>query len=80
MDKLGTGLLIAIGLGALVIVGSTIGAFFGSVSGWVVGWVFDDTSAKVLAHLGMVDFEMWEVGAALGFFAGFFRATITTSS
>mgnify|MGYP001555158379 CR=1 FL=1 len=56
MDKLGTGLLIAIGLGALVIVGSTIGAFFGSVSGWVVGWVFDNTSAKVLAHLGMAGF------------------------
>ncbi|MDR1691260.1 MAG: hypothetical protein LBR35_00255 [Rickettsiales bacterium] len=50
----------------------TFGTIVGAFSGWVVGLFFGKTILSVFAALGLVGFQMWQIGAALGFISGFF--------
>jgi len=75
MEKLG----IAFGAGSIGLVLGLflpiISAAFGWVAGWMVEWAFVETTDKFLVLLGMPDFSLAEVGAALAFFAAFFKPT-----
>jgi hypothetical protein len=79
MDKLIASILIAMAVSALVVVAAIAGALFGAIGGGIVGWVFDETSAKVLASLNIEHLKMWEIGAALGFFGSFFKSSNTNN-
>lgn len=57
-----------------------LGALGGALSGWVVGWFFSETVLGFLAALGIKGFAMWQVGLALGFIGGFFKAVQTNNS
>lgn len=71
-------LIFALIVALIVVVAAVAGAVFGAIGGYIVGWLFDETSIKVLTFAGLQSFEMWEVGAVLGFLGGFFRASVTT--
>ena len=73
MDKLIIGLLGALIVGSFVFLAAVMSTCFGALGGWAVGWLFDETSVKFLTIVGL-DVEMWELGAALGFFGSFFRS------
>lgn len=57
-----------------------LGVLFGAFAGWVVGLFFAETILGFLARMGMdiAGLAMWQVGAALGFIGGFFKATLST--
>ena len=44
----------------------------GAISGWFVGLFFGDTILGILSQIGICDVSMWQVGAFIGFVAGFF--------
>jgi len=72
---------LALGVAALAFcIGACIGPFFGAMAGYIVGWIFDETTVKVLTQLGLQQFQLWEIGAALGFFGGFFRSNFEVSA
>ena len=79
MDKLIIGLLGALVVGAFVFFAAVVSTCFGALGGWCVGWLFDETSVKFLTIAGL-DVEMWELGAALGFFGSFFRSHNTNTN
>lgn len=57
------------------IVSPLIGAF----SGWVVGLFFEDTIRLVLSAFGVpATFEIWQLGATLGFIGVFFKTIART--
>ena len=80
MDKLLIGIIIAAITGAVVFFAAVVSTMFGALAGWAVGWLFDETSYKVLNYIGVQGFEMWEIGAALGFVGSFFRSSSSSSS
>ena len=80
MDKILIGAVIAIVAGGLVFIAAILSTLFGALAGACVGWLFDETSYKVLTYIGVEGFEMWEIGAALGFIGSFFRSTCSSSS
>lgn len=45
----------------------------GMYLGWSVDLVFEDTSSKALNHFGLQNWELWEVGAVIGFLTSFFQ-------
>lgn len=57
-----------------------LGVLFGAFAGWVVGLFFAETILGFLSRMGMdiAGLAMWQVGAALGFIGGFFKATLST--
>lgn len=70
----------ALGIGLTLLFATTIGACLGAMSGYFVGWLFDETSVKVLTHAGLQSFEMWEVGATLGFLSGFIKSSCSCNA
>ena len=80
MDKAIVSIAAVVLVGFLLLLAICLGTIFGAVAGWAVGWLFDETSAKVLAYIGVEGFAMWEIGAALGFVGGFFRGSSSSSS
>jgi len=78
MDKLIIGILAAALVGVLLFISAIMGTVFGSIGGYFVGWLFDETSIKALTFFGIETFEMWEVGAILGFFGSFFKSSLNT--
>lgn len=56
-----------------------LGTMMGGVAGWVVGLVFNDTMLALKDFLG-TDATNFQVGAALGFVGGFFRATVNAKT
>lgn len=54
----------------LPLIGTLIGAF----TGWIVGIFWPTTFGAVLAHFGLSAFAPYQIGAALGFVGGFFKA------
>ncbi len=62
-----------------ILLAPLLGALFGALSGWVVGWFFSETILGFFAALGIKGFAMWQIGMALGFIGGFFKATQTNN-
>jgi len=63
----------------LVIISCIVGTVFGALTGWllmwvgIAPWVYDGFS-----QLGLHVTNLWQLGAALGFVGGFFKATLET--
>lgn len=74
-DILGTlAAIMAIIVGAfLLIIAGTLG---GALIGWIVGLMFSDVIMHVLSAFGVntVNLELWQIGAAAGFFGGFVKS------
>lgn len=73
---LGGAVGIAVIIGLLMLAGPLVGA----AAGWVVGWFFGPTILYVLAQMGLHGVEMWQLGMALGFVGGFFKAVQTNGT
>jgi len=61
----------------LMFVSPIISTFFGALGGWVIGLVFEETIKSALIAIGMDNVRnvtMWQLGAGLGFFGGYFRS------
>lgn len=56
-----------------------ISVIVGAFCGWIVGIFWPTTFSAVLAHFGLSAFAPYQVGAALGFVAGFFKSISTKS-
>ena len=54
-----------------------ITVLIGAVSAWIIGLFFGKTILAIFAAIGIKGFTMWELGAFLGFVAGFFRSNVT---
>lgn len=79
MTKVILTVLGAIGLSCIVLfVAPLLGIVFGSLAGWVVGLFFSETILGMAAAVGVTGFEMWQIGAALGFISMFFRVANAT--
>jgi hypothetical protein len=55
-----------------------VGVLFGSFSGWVVGLIFSGTCEYFLQYFKLIEVEMWEIGAFLGFVGSFFRSAVSS--
>lgn len=77
MDKALAVLLGVAGVFAIIVFGPMIGVLAGAFSGWIVGWLAPVWVPAGLALLGfkVTAGELVYLGAALGFFSGFFKST-----
>ena len=67
---------------ALVIfIAPLFGVLIGAFSGWVVSLFMDETVRSFMTALfpALKDFQLWQIGAGLGFLGGFFKSTLTSS-
>ncbi len=71
------GLALVVGLLMLL---PLLGTLAGLITGWIVGWFFPQTMLGIFAALGITGFKMWQIGAFMGFFGGFFRSTSMNKS
>lgn len=69
MDKV----ILVLGIALTVVLAPILGVLFGALAGLSVGLVFPDTVARAWAVVSDTPAEPWQVGAAFGFIAGFFR-------
>lgn len=80
-DEFGVAAILGIGgavlVAVLVMVACIIGTLLGAFTGWllmwvgIAPWVYDG-----FAQLGLHVTNLWQVGAALGFVGGFFKASL----
>jgi len=61
--------------GVFIVFFTVFGTFMGAASGWIVGWFFADTILTFFSYIfgAAHGFQMWEIGAVMGFLSGFFR-------
>lgn len=59
-----------------------MGVLFGAFSGWVVGLFFEETVMGFLGRVGFntAGFEMWQVGAVMGFLGAFLKTSVTSNN
>lgn len=74
----------AIVVGAITVMGVVFlscvgGAFFGALGGTVVGWFYPRTIAAGLAAFHIGPLAPWQLGMFLGFFGGFFKASLSAT-
>jgi len=67
---------LAVGVGSLIIL-IILGPLLGALGGLVVGIFFSTPILNTLSAFGVEGVAMWELGATLAFFAGFFKAVNT---
>lgn len=65
-------LIIVLSVIGMVFLYLLLGTFVGAVAGWAVGIIFSETTEAWLLHLNL-PFQLWEVGALLGFVGAFFK-------
>jgi len=65
---------------ALIFLAPLIGIACGAFGGWVVGHFYPDTLSLISAKLFGEPIPAWQLGAALGFVGGFFKASQTNKS
>jgi len=58
-----------------VLVTKFVYVLIGVVFGWVTGWFFGGIILSILADIGITGYEMWQIGAFLGFVGSFFGST-----
>jgi hypothetical protein len=77
-------LLAGLGVGALLLVISSVmtvlSTILGALSGWVVGFFYQDTMLDVFSQVGIHDVALWQIGAFLGFVGSFFGASISKAN
>lgn len=64
----------------LTIFGCILSTLAGGISAWIVGLFFEDTILGVFATLGIKGLSMFQIGAFLGFVAGFFKSCVNYKS
>jgi predicted PurR-regulated permease PerM len=71
-----------VSLAAIYFFAAIMGPLFGGLAGWIVGFFFTDPILDFLRRFGVntAGLTVWQIGAALGFIGGFFKATLSTSS
>lgn len=58
---------------SVFVIGVFLRTLVGALAGWIVGWFFGGTLVAVAAPLLVLHkVAIWQLGAALGFVAGFF--------
>jgi hypothetical protein len=78
MDKVLIVFLGAAGVAALFFLAIILGTLFGGIAGWVVGGVFPYVT-DTLRELSGTTLTNFQLGATLGFFGGFFKASCSGS-
>lgn len=66
--------------GMLLFFGSILCTVLGALGGEVVSWFFADTFRAAQVRLGIDEFQLWQVGAVLGFVCGFLPRNRTIKS
>lgn len=63
----------------LIVVMPVMGVLFGAFAGWIVGLFFTPTILDFLRRLGVdtAGLQVWQIGAAMGFFGGFLKTSVT---
>lgn len=79
MDKLIVGTVALLVVGLMLILACIIGTAFGALAGLIVAFFFPNTTAAVLAALG-IKLALWQVGAALGFVSMFVKSSVTQNN
>lgn len=71
-------LITAVMAGAVLAFFTVFATLMGAFSGWVVGWFFADTILPFFSYIfgAAHGFQMWEIGASLGFIGSFFRVRV----
>jgi hypothetical protein len=69
----------AIMVAALFFLAALAYTFVGAFAGWVVAWAFDETTVKALEFFSLTNYELWEIGAVLGFLSSFIRSSTTVN-
>ena len=75
MDKLSTMLAGLVLIAIVFFLAPLVGVLVGAFSGWVVGLFFPTTFNVLLAAIGLGQFAVWQLGAALGFVGGFLQSS-----
>lgn len=77
MDKLAAGIVVAMIAAFVVFAFAVFGALFGAFAGWAVSMFFDAPIKHVLTQGGIVNVELWQVGATAGFIGSFFKTVVS---
>lgn len=72
MDKIFEVFGAVVVMAVMLFIVALLGTLLGAGAGWAVGMVFGQTFAIALAHVGIADMQLWQVGAVLGFVSVFF--------
>ncbi len=82
METLGKFVAAVVGIILFFFFAILIGPLFGGLAGWVVGFFWTAPILDFLARFGVrVDgLTVWQIGVALGFLGGFFKATQTNTN
>ena len=67
-------------VGVMIFLAAVLSTAFGYFGGFVVGWAFDETTFKALEYFNLMEFELKEIGAVLGFTTSFIRSTKTVNN
>lgn len=65
-------LVVGVVTAAIILITVPLTTLIGAIIGMATGWFFGDTILYVLARAGIINISMWQLGATLGFVAGFF--------
>lgn len=65
-------LTVTLSILGLLFLALILSTFIGSVAGWAVSLIFSETTEAWLIHFNL-PFQLWEVGAMLGFIGAFFK-------
>lgn len=79
MEKLVVGL---VGAAVFLFVATILGPLLGGFGGWVVGFFWTDPILNFLNRFGVdvAGLSVWQIGVALGFIGGFFKASQTNNA
>ena len=77
MKQIIAGGLMAVGFVFFIILLVILGTLLGGMAGWIVGLFFTDIIMNILNRFGVdtMGMSLWQLGATLGFFSGFFKTT-----
>lgn len=67
---------------ALLMIACLLGPLLGGLAGWVVGFFWTDPILNFLSRFGVdtTGLTTWQIGVALGFMGGFFKAVQTNKA
>lgn len=69
-------------LAFVLTIGPILGVLYGAFSGWLVSLIMDETVRGTISAAipGLKDYQLWQIGASLGFVSAFFRSVATPKS
>lgn len=79
MEKLALGL---VDIATFLFVATILGPLLGGLAGWVVGFFWTHPILDFLDRFGVntTGLSVWQIGVALGFMGGFFKASQTNNA